>query len=146
MDRLKAALAKSGSHVVYQKSLRDAYQNLAETLVTLGDHKAAAAAARGLAGALSSSELHRYYSACFLARCVPLAEGDQELSPEKGRELAEAYADESVAALRDALNKGFKDAKRVSDDQDTIFKAVASRADFQALVAQLSDKVTRASR
>jgi tetratricopeptide (TPR) repeat protein len=146
VDRLKAALAKSGSHYTYQEALRDAYQNLAETLITLGDHTAAAAAARGLAVAPSSTALHRYYSACFLARCVPLAEGDTELSPEKGRELAKSYADESVAALREALDKGFNDVKRISADQGTIFEAVAPRADFQALVAQLSDKVTSASR
>jgi tetratricopeptide (TPR) repeat protein len=146
VDRLKAALAKSGSHYVYQEALRDAYQNLAETLVTLGDHRAAAAAARGLAIAPSSTVLHRYYSACFLARCVPLAEGDKDLGPDKGRELAKAYADESVAALREALEKGFNDVKRISADQDTIFKAVAPRADFRAIVAQLSDKVTSASR
>jgi tetratricopeptide (TPR) repeat protein len=146
VNRLKAALAKSGSHVAYQKARRDAYQNLAETLITLGDHTAAAAAARSLADASPPSPLHRYYSACFLARCVPLAEGDQELDAEKQRELAESYADESVAALREAMEKGFNDAKRISKDQDTIFKAVASRADFQALVARLSDKVTSASR
>jgi serine/threonine protein kinase len=138
VERLKSALDRSGAQVVYRESLRDVYQNLAEVLVTSGDHAAAAHAARNLATAARQSPLHRYFAACFLARCVPLAENDQELDAETRRSLASAYADQSIAEIRSALQAGFDDHKRIEADRQSILEPVASRPDFRKLVANLA--------
>jgi tetratricopeptide (TPR) repeat protein len=127
-----------GGPVSYQKTLQFSYHNLAEVLVVSGDHAAAATAARQLASASPPSADHPYNAACFLARCIPLAECDKKLSPEKQRELAQSYAEASIAAIRDALDRGFNNAEKIRTDQATVLKPIASRPDFRALIQQIA--------
>jgi hypothetical protein len=134
VDRLRAAMIAGKS--LYHEALCDNYQNLAEILVLSGDHAAAAQAARNLLSISEKSPRLQYYAACFFARCVPLAEGDMKLAEADRRELTGKYADESIAALQDALRSGFDDVRQIHMDQDTLLKAVASRSDFQALLKQ----------
>jgi tetratricopeptide (TPR) repeat protein len=145
IKRLKNVTAKSGKRTMHHDALQDSYQNLAEVLIVSGDHVAAAEAARGLAGA-SELPMHHYYSACFFARCVPLAEGDQTLDAEQRRELREQYADQSVAALSAAREKGFAEVERIRADQATIMASVTARPAFQELVQRVGDKRDSSSR
>jgi tetratricopeptide (TPR) repeat protein len=145
VERLEKVVASGGKQVSFREALQDSYQNLAEVLVVSGDHAAAATAARKLS-ARSQSAIHHYYSACFLARCVPLAENDQKLSAAERDELASKYADQAVAALAEAIDKGFDDVKRMRADRDTIFKSIASRPDYQRLLQRFGDKLFSASR
>ena len=48
-----------------------------------------------------------------------------------------AYADQSIAALRQAVQDGFDNEPRIKADRETLLQAVASRHDFQALVEEL---------
>jgi tetratricopeptide (TPR) repeat protein len=134
----------ASEHASYE-TLHDSYHNLAEVLVESGDHAAAAAAAREVA-TTSQSAVGHYNSACFLARCVPLAEADKQLDAEKRRELGETYADQSVAALRAALDKGFADLERLQADQATVLASITSRPAFQEVVQQVGHKLDGPSR
>src|SRR5262249_2240829 len=81
-------------------------------------------------------EYHR--AAGLLARCVPLAEKDDKLSEEKGKELAQAYGKQAVELLRRAVEKGFKDAAGLK--KDPAFAAGRARADFQKLLSEMGGR------
>jgi tetratricopeptide (TPR) repeat protein len=138
VDRLRKTLAISPDHAIYREFLRDNCQNLAEVLVVSGDHAAAAQSARALTGIFPELAKDRYAAACFLARCVRLAADDSRLGADQRQTLTRTYADESLAALRKAIEQGFDDLAQLRRDRDSVFEAVETRSDFQAIVAQLT--------
>lgn len=140
VDRLQQTLRVNGDHAVYREFLRDNYQNLAEAQVVLGDHAAAAIAARALPEVFPESPQDRYNSACYLARCGRIAADDPRLGPEERQALARQYGDASLAALQQAVGQGFDDLPQLRHDCDSAFQAVAMRTDFQAIMQHLADK------
>jgi hypothetical protein len=56
-----------------------------------------------------------------------------------------AYADQSVAALRHAVETGFDDRPRIMADRETLLQTIAARDDFQAIVGTL-EKSSNSSR
>lgn len=138
VKRLRDAVSANPGHAIYQEFLRDNCRNLAEVLIVSGDHVAAAAAARDLIGFAPDSVQEQYAAACFLARCAAVSENDARFESEQRPKIARAYADESLAMLRKAIATGFDDASQLRGDRDSIFQAVASRADFQALMEQIA--------
>src|SRR5262249_37880992 len=133
VDLLQKALTISPKHAIYRDILRDNCQNLAEVLILSGDHAAAAGAAESLAGVFPGAAKDRYFAACFLARCARLADNDPELGPDQRQTLAGRYADASLAYLQDAIERGFDDLSQLQNDRDSVFQAVETRPDFQAL-------------
>ena len=68
-----------------------------------------------------------YNAACELALCVPLASGPDD---------ARRYADQAMAALRRAVQAGFRNAPHAREDPD--LEALRPRPDFQMLLMDLS--------
>ena len=71
-----------------------------------------------------------YSAACLLARCVPLAERDNQ-------ERAQAYADGAVATLRQAVQNGYKDVAHMKKDTD--LDPLRSHPEFQKLMKEVEN-------
>jgi serine/threonine-protein kinase len=134
-DHHQAALRANPNNPTYRLFYRNNRWVLADTLVGLGDHAAAAEAAAQWAQAAVDPAGDEYNAACFLARCVPLAEKDATLPEARRQELAHSYADRAVDTLRQAVKNGFKDAAHLKKDPD--LDPLRQRADFQQLLQDL---------
>jgi serine/threonine-protein kinase len=134
----QAALQANPGHPYYRRSFRDNRQGLTETLLTQGEHSAAAETSSQLLEAAVDPAGDAYKAACFLARCVPLAEHDKQLADPARKERAQHYADQTMAALRRAVQNGYKDMPHMKQDPD--LAAIRSRPDFQKLVVELEKK------
>jgi eukaryotic-like serine/threonine-protein kinase len=132
----QSALAKSPGDIFCRECLRDNRQNLAEVLVSAGDHRAAAETAQSLTDVFPGSARDRYFAACFLARCVPLALRDERLAADQRPLLGQRYASASLAMLSSALGLGFSDRARLRQDRDVIFAPLVELPEFQQLVGQ----------
>jgi serine/threonine protein kinase/tetratricopeptide (TPR) repeat protein len=112
--------------------------NLASSLLQLGDYAGAAAAAEQLLQIGVDPAKTSYMAACFLSRCTTLAEKDSKLEADQRKQKAESYTQKAIAALRVALQNGYKDVEKLRKDED--LDALRARKDFQELVAQLEAK------
>jgi tetratricopeptide (TPR) repeat protein/tRNA A-37 threonylcarbamoyl transferase component Bud32 len=131
----QAALKANPRHPLYRAFFRTNTRALADTLVHLGDHAAAAAAAGRLAEMTVDPPNDLYNAACFLTRCVPLAAKDDKLPATKRKELAQEYADRAMATLRQAAAHGYRGAAHVQKDPD--LDPLRSRDDFRRLLDEL---------
>ena len=134
----QAALKANPRHPAYRKFYRNNRWRLAETLLERKDH---AAAARAIGQFLQAAvELPRdaYTSACLFAGCTRLAATDDRLSEGERKERSSAYGDRALAALRQAIDRGFKDVAQMTKDAD--LEPLRSRADFQKLLAEVEAK------
>jgi tetratricopeptide (TPR) repeat protein len=127
---LRAALKPNPLHPEYRQELRNQYQNLSWTLVRLRRHAAAVRAATDLAGVFPERSQDRYYAACLIARCVPLA---------PDRPTARRYIGQAVGLLRQAAGKASPDLKRIVDEEK-VFEALASHPQFRAAQRELEHK------
>jgi hypothetical protein len=134
----RAALKANPRHPEYRTFSRNNTQALADTLLHLGAHAESAVAADRLAQFAVDPPNDLYNAACFLARCVPLAEKDAKLPEAKRKVLAQEYADRAMAALRQAVAKGYKDVEHTKKDSD--FDPLRQRDDFKMLLATLEEK------
>jgi tetratricopeptide (TPR) repeat protein len=119
----------------YRRFLRNHYQNLAETLLLLGDHSEAAQAASELPRIFPTGWEEYYRSARFLARCIPLAEKDLKLSEPERQTLAQSHAEHAVVLLKAAINQGFRDHKQLNED--VAFDSLRMHQHFRRLVDSL---------
>ncbi|MCI0459099.1 MAG: hypothetical protein L0Z62_19250, partial [Gemmataceae bacterium] len=115
------------------------YGFLLDVLANQKDHAGAARAAREgksvLRAANPTSWRELLVTASVLARCVRMAEEDTTLSGPKREELARAYGDEALVLLREAVGRGYRDARQLRGS--VAFGALGPRADFQELVRRL---------
>jgi hypothetical protein len=107
-------------------------------LLELKDHAAAADAAGQFLKAAMIPGLDPVKTAALLAGCVRLAEKDEELPRAERRKLAHSYGDRAMAALKQGIAEGFKDAAQLRGASD--FDPLRDRKDFQELVAELEAK------
>jgi tetratricopeptide (TPR) repeat protein len=114
---------------------------LAATLLELGDHAGAAVAAADLARIAFEPANDAYKAACFLARCIGLAQKDKALPQVQRQELARSYGDQAVQTLRQALAKGYKDIAHLQKDKD--LEPLRDRDDFKKLLAEVESKSTK---
>ena len=120
------------------RALGNQYQSLAESAIRLGDHAAAATAARAMADTDRDRAQDCYFAACFLARSVPLAENDVRIAEvEKRKSVAESYANDAIAMLGKAKEAGT--VRRLPNEQE-IFKAVLHLPRFKKSLANLENK------
>jgi tetratricopeptide (TPR) repeat protein len=131
----RAALKANPRHPAYRDFYRNNAEMLADILLHLGAHADAAAAADQLAERAVDPPNDLYNAACFLARCVPLAEKDGQLPATRQKELARDYADRALAVLRQAVEKGYKDVANMEKDPD--LNPLRQRDDFRRLLAGL---------
>jgi tetratricopeptide (TPR) repeat protein/tRNA A-37 threonylcarbamoyl transferase component Bud32 len=140
----QAALRYKPQHPQYVQFLCKHYGVLADTLVQLRDHGAAATAAAELANLTAriddvpGAQWQVYFrAASLLARCVPLAENDPLLSEAQQRATTQRYAEQAMNWLRQAIAKGYKDAKRLQEVPD--LASLRQRPDFENLLSALRD-------
>jgi tetratricopeptide (TPR) repeat protein len=131
----RAALKANPRNPLYREVWRKNRGVLCLALCDLGDHMAAANAADQLAGIGFQPSTDTYDAACYVARCMPLAEKDMNLPAEQRKVLAQQYADRAMAVLKQAVAKGYKDAGHMKKDSD--LDPLRSREDFQKLLAEL---------
>jgi hypothetical protein len=132
----RAALKLFPEHPRFKHSYANNFAILAETLVRLRDHGAAARAAAELPRYFPTHEPAYRQAAGYLARCVPLAERDQTLPVPAREELARSYGDQAMALLRQGLlHEPNPRAERLKTDPR--LAPLRPRADFQKLVKGL---------
>lgn len=130
---LRASLRPNPRHPDFRLELRNQYQDVAWTLLQLGDPVAAAKAARDLAGVFPDRAQDSYYGACLIARCVPLTKDKQQI---------QQYVEQAVALLQAAARKASPSLKRIPDEKD-VFEPLTSHPDFPAAQKELDAKARK---
>jgi hypothetical protein len=120
---------------------REIVRDLAEVHLVQGAHAEASAAADQLAQGHFEPAKDRYKAACVLAGCTPLAAKDAKLPEARRQELAKEYADRAVAALRQAVADGYRDAAQLRKDPD--LDPLRGRDDFRKLLAELEKRASK---
>jgi tetratricopeptide (TPR) repeat protein len=138
IQHLEKALKSNRKNPDCLKALRDQQQSLAETLIRIGDHAAAAAAATALADVYRDRGQDYYYAACFLSRCLPLVDRDPQLTDRLARKTcAHKYADEARAMLTKAKEVG--GVSRLANEEE-IFAPLMNQPAFQQILTDLGGK------
>jgi len=145
MNQVKLALKTNPANQLCLQVLRDQHEYLAETLVQLQDHGAAAAVARELPGILPGHRAQpghdAFLAALYLARCLTLAKDDAKLPAAERPALAAKYGDLAMQFLRQAAALGCDDLGNLGDE--AAFVPLRDRADFQDLLAKLKKNGTK---
>jgi tetratricopeptide (TPR) repeat protein len=134
----RAALKANPRHPEFRQFYRNNRWVQTLTLLSLGDHRAASATAEQLAEAAVDPVTDVLNAARHLALCVPLAEKDDKLDGAGRKKLVRQYGDRAMKLLRQAVQNGFKDVRRLKTDPD--LAPLRSRPDFQGFVAGLEEK------
>jgi serine/threonine protein kinase len=134
----QAALKANARHPDYRRFYRNNRWRLAETFLALKDHTAAAAVAKEFLDAATEPPRDAYTAACLFAGCARLAAVDQRLVERKRQELATAYGDSAVGALREAVDLGAKEVSQLA--KDPALDPLRSRPDFKKLLAEWEAK------
>jgi hypothetical protein len=124
------AYPKKAQYLRYYRNNRSLF-----LLLELPDHAQTARAATELAKLDIAEPGDTYDAACAFSRCVPLAEKDEKLGPDKRKELTRQYAETAVTLLQAAVKKGWKNVAHMKKDSD--LDPVRNRDDFTKLLAEL---------
>jgi tetratricopeptide (TPR) repeat protein len=138
MPHHQAALQANPNNAGYRRYYYINLSLLTPVLLDLGDHAEAAEAAERFSKAALNPANDLYTAACYLARCVPLAEKDDMQSEAKRKEQAQSYGDRAMALLHQAVKNGYKDVARLKVDKD--LDPLRQRKDFQQLLRELEEK------
>lgn len=131
----RAALKAFPGNSLYQRTWRDNMLVMGDALIHVSDHAAAAAMAERVAQCGAEPADDRYNAACFLARCVPLAERDAKLSKTRAQELVRTYGERAVKLLHDSVAAGYRDVANATTDTD--LNPLRGRPDFKKWLADL---------
>jgi serine/threonine protein kinase/tetratricopeptide (TPR) repeat protein len=134
----EAALKARPKNVTYRLFKRNNLRTLAQSYLGLGDHARIATTAEELARFAHDAANDTYIAACFLSRCVSVAEKDAKLAEDKRKELSQSYADRALALLRQAVDQGYRDAARMKKEPD--LQPLQAREEFRHLLAELEGK------
>jgi serine/threonine protein kinase/Flp pilus assembly protein TadD len=126
----QAALDAEPKNPDVRAFLRNHCWHLATAQVLLRDHRGAAAAAAELVRLYPDGWQEQVRAAEYLARCAALAAKDAGLTEEQRREVAREYGDRALALLRQAVDRGWRDAAALTGPS---FEPLRSRDDFHAL-------------
>jgi tetratricopeptide (TPR) repeat protein len=130
------AVAKAPQVLQYREYLNQHYLNMAILRRRQGRPEEAADVTRKRLQLWPDNPTRLCDSAASLALCIPVVGGGKtELSAAEQAQRRQ-YADETMAALRQAIAKGFKSVERLRKDAE--FDPLRERADFQKLVADLA--------
>jgi tRNA A-37 threonylcarbamoyl transferase component Bud32 len=114
---------------------RGDYAAVSRILIGLEKHAAAVSTAREYAQEFPDHPADAYNAACFIARCVPLAQQDPNLKPEEQQKTAEEYAGLAMQQLRAAVQAGYSNGRHMKADAD--LESLWGRQDFRDLLAEL---------
>ena len=131
----RAAMAASPRILVYSATVRRSYGLLAELQLREGDAQAALESARSLESLPEGNPIADYNTACYMSRCLGVIQ-DAQWPDGKRVKIAQAYGDRAVAALRRALERGYRNVNLIRKDPD--LDPLRSRPDFQALLLDLT--------
>jgi tetratricopeptide (TPR) repeat protein len=134
----QAALKTNRDNPAYRNFYRNNRWRMAETLLELKEHAVAAEAAGQFLQAATQPPRDAYTAAGLLAGCVRLAAQDERLPESQRQELTTTYGDRALAALRQAVAQGAKEAARMKEDPS--LGPLRPRADFQKLLAEWEAK------
>ena len=131
----RTAMGLAPGDATYLQSIRVDLSALIEVLIGLRDHAAAARTIAELRDTDLKSPKEPLEAASFLARCLPLVEGDTTLPDGPRGELARGYAARAVDHVRTAIRRGFRDADSLR--KDARFEALRPRAEFRELLREM---------
>jgi eukaryotic-like serine/threonine-protein kinase len=106
-----AALGLNPRHPTYRRFLSKHCWQLADTLLQMGEHAAAAHAAAELPGAAPGDWRACDQAARFHLRCALTAEADAALPPAERKSLAQAYAEKAKKLFGQAAQRSARDPK-----------------------------------
>jgi len=135
IEQQRLAIEINPENAMFHQFLRNHYSTLATILLQLEEHVDAAQVAAELAGASPHRAAESYNAACFLARCIPLANGDAALPGPARQAAADDYARRAIAQLKVAVASGFNDLNHIDKDPD--LEALRDRDDFRQLLEKL---------
>jgi eukaryotic-like serine/threonine-protein kinase len=130
IGRDQAALKREPQNSAVRQSLSSHYLALAQILLDLNDHAAAADTVAQLVKAAPADWSEQHLAAACLARAASQAGPDER--------LAGKYSGEAMDLLRQGAASGFKDADFLARTNE--FASLRSRDDFKALTAELEKK------
>jgi serine/threonine protein kinase/tetratricopeptide (TPR) repeat protein len=131
----RAALKVYPDHRVYKKFYRLNRWRMTETLLALGEHAAAAAAAAEFLEAATEPPRDSYTAARLFAGCARLAAADDRLTDDRRQEVADAYAARALAALRRAVALNAREVAGLRTDSE--LAPLRPREEFQKLLREL---------
>jgi eukaryotic-like serine/threonine-protein kinase len=128
----QAAIKLNPQEKKFHEFLRNHQSVLAGILVQLGQHAHAARAAMSLADSSVDPANDHYNAACYLARCVSLANLDATLPLEQRTALAEDYVLRALSQLKLSIAAGYMDFDHMRQDND--LTALRDRDEFRKLL------------
>jgi serine/threonine protein kinase len=131
----RTALTMNPKRPLYCEIHRNNQMAMCEASLGLKDHAAVLAAVDKMMGHAFDPASDAVEGACYVSRCVPLAEQDTQLPEVRRHVLASTYAANAVALLRRAVSAGWNGIERVR--KDVHLDPLRQRDDFQKLVAEL---------
>jgi hypothetical protein len=134
----QAALQANPRHPDYRLFYRYSLVELTQSCAGLGDRPAALAAAAKLRDLGWDPAADAFGAAWTLAWCVPIVEKDDKLDAPQRQAEMQYYADQTMAMLRDAVAKGYKDVEHLKKNKD--LDLLREREDFKKLLAELAAK------
>src|SRR5262249_42045417 len=137
----QAALKANPGHPAYRNYYRNNLWVLADCRLGLADHVRLATTAEELSRFGYDPANDTYNAASYLCCCANLAEKDAELEEARRKELTQGYAGRSMALLRQAVDRGFKDAARLR--QNPALAPLRAREEFRQLLAELEGKADK---
>lgn len=124
----------------YRNDLNNYLLGLIQAHLAVLDHASAARSARELGELRPEDPIQAFRAAYWMARCVSVAEEARQTGiDEKGESPADSYADEAVQLLRQAVQRGFKDAGSLEKPP---FDVLRDRPDFRRLLRELKETRT----
>jgi serine/threonine protein kinase len=132
---IRAAQAARPQDAAFRETYRDYLMAFAESRHGLADHAHLATTAAELAQFSYEPVEDAYRAAGWTARCMPLAHKDAALSEGRRTELAQGYAQQALALLRQAVTHGFVDVSRMQKDPD--LEALRSTKEYRKVLGDL---------
>jgi tetratricopeptide (TPR) repeat protein len=117
-------------------SLRNHLDYLADAMIRQQDHAAIPDVAARLAQAIPADAAVALKATRYLCQCINLADKDGALSPDERDAAKQAYADQAMEHLREAVRRGVPVPQRIKTDR--LLAPLRSRSDYQQLVQELS--------
>lgn len=103
----REALAVDPRNAGYRLCYRNNRAILAECLVDLGEHAAAARTVEQWLQLSADYRIDKFNAATCLARCAAMVQKDQKLSDTDRRQLAQKYSDRAFELLKEVTTRGF---------------------------------------
>src|SRR5262249_50297627 len=138
VGHVRAALEPNPRNPSYLAALRNQYRDLANTLLHLRDHAAAARTAKALTLLYRPTRDDFFQAGSWLARCMALADEDLSLTAPARSRLASHYGDQAIAFLRQALTRGYNPLESLK--KDPRFALLGRHAEYNKLLADIKSK------